>query len=143
MNEQQLQFLLEEYKSLKSEIEYRVKATERIEYVAIVAVAAIYAWITQRTTPVSEFVWWIPFLFPVIGIIRQFGLIIRLMDIAEYILKIEKEICLERPKGWEHFLKIKRVYNFSAVIISTSSFIIWLLLFLVTFVIGMKGGFNL
>ncbi len=49
MDSNQYSFLMEEYKSLKAEIEYRVKATERIEYIAIVAVAAIYGWIMQLT----------------------------------------------------------------------------------------------
>ena len=43
MDHNQFQFHLDEYRSLKSEIEYRVKATERMEYLVVVAIVATYA----------------------------------------------------------------------------------------------------
>ena len=46
------------YRSLKSEIEYRVKAIERIEYLVVAAIVATYAWFSQRTVP--SVMWWIP-----------------------------------------------------------------------------------
>jgi hypothetical protein len=77
MDHNQFQFHLDEYRSLKSEIEYRVKATERIEYLVVVAIVATYAWFSQRTVP--SVMWWIPVALPLLGSARQTVLLIRII----------------------------------------------------------------
>lgn len=139
LEDQQFQFHLDEYRSLKTEIEYRVKDTGRIEYVIAVAVVVIYAWLSQRT--VDPLIWWLPILLPALGLAREIGLLLRIMQIAEYIREIEATICAERPFGWEHFLVPKR-RSLEGITITVAGFLFWTALLAVTIAVALNGGIS-
>ncbi|NQW11099.1 MAG: hypothetical protein HQ481_14625 [Alphaproteobacteria bacterium] len=140
MEDHQIQFYMEEYRSLRSEIEYRMKAAERIEYASGVAIFMIYAWFSQREIP--YIFWWIPVAVPLLGIVRQIGLLIRTMQIADYVRQIEAKICTESPSGWEHFLREKRLSP-TGYPVSVSGYAIWGFLLVGTTAIALNGGLSL
>ena len=80
------EFLLEEFKALRLEIDSRVRETRIVETGAVASIAAIYAWLSNVTpdTPLVAVGWWIPVGLTVAGAFRYFALIRRLMHIAEY-----------------------------------------------------------
>ena len=140
MDHNQFQFHLDEYRSLKSGIEYRVKATERIEYLVVVAIVATYAWFSQRTVP--SVMWWIPVALPLLGSARQTALLIRIRQVAEYIRQIENIACTMSPTGWEHFLQEKRRRP-KGYLISLLGYLFWALLLAATITIAQIGGLSL
>ena len=140
MEEHEIQFHLEEYRSLKLEVEYRVKSTERIEYLIIVATAAVYVWFTEQAIP--PLMWWLPVILPMLGLVRQYGLLLRIMQVTEYIRLVEEKFCIEQLKGWENNLRDLR-RSPRGYIIGLSGYFLWLLLFVFTVIIALNGGLSL
>jgi hypothetical protein len=138
MTESTFEYHLEEYRSLKSEIEYRVKSTEKIEGIVGLAVVAMYTWLTQNSVP--YLVWWMPVVLTVLGAVRQAALLTRIMHVSEYVKRLELEFAHKNLKGWEHFLTKKRKTP-SGLLISTSGFAFWLITLVATTAIAINGGF--
>lgn len=109
MDEMHFTFLIEEYKVLRQELDSRLKEVRLLETGAIVAISAIYAWLAKiPKNQIDSFAWWIPVLFPLFGLFRYFGVMHRIMHIAEYIRSFESQVCKNAPNGWETFLAEKR-----------------------------------
>ena len=51
----QRHFLIEEYKTLRAEIEMKIKDNRKLEFYAVTASAAIFSWLASRTEQVREF----------------------------------------------------------------------------------------
>lgn len=138
MDERQFIFLVEEYKSLKAELASLVKESRILETGAIAGTAAVYAWLAKApSVDIVGLGWWIPVLFPVLGLFRHLALTMRIMHIAEYVQQIEDAVCVRKPKGWEKFLAEKRATILGRSI-GVSSIIFWFMLLLVTSMIGMS-----
>ena len=143
MNDQQFQFHLEEYKSLKTEIEYRVKGTDRIEYVLVAAMIATYAWLVSNGSDLknNQWIWWVPVAIPIIGALRQAALLRRIVHLSEYIRTLEQVLCSKNPPtGWETFLLGKRRKELSARLISITGFVLWGALVMFSLIIAFRGG---
>ena len=138
MEELQHQYHLEEYRALRSEIELRIKEGHTLETFSVAGIAAVYAWLaTHIDTGISEFGWWIPALFPVLGIMRQLGVWFRMEEIAKYTQAIETTFKLKKPPGWETYLDNKRKKEpHKSQLLSLSSLSLWIAMFLVTILIG-------
>jgi hypothetical protein len=139
MEKMQVQFHLEEYRSLKNEVEYRVKATEQIELLVVVGIAGLYTWLSKESGTASGGIWWLPVVLVTLGAFRQIALLNRIMEITSYIREIENRLCLEDPGGWEHFLRnIRRSPR--GHLISMSGYFLWILLLAMTVAIALNGG---
>ena len=105
-------FLLEEYKALRAEILYLVRQSYLFEAAILVGVGAIYSWLFSRAaSSVNPIIWWLPFGITVLGAIRELGVRVRLLQLAEYIRKVEPEFVQGEAGGWEHYLFSVRKKN--------------------------------
>ncbi len=137
MDDRQFTFLVEEYKSLRSQIDTVVKETWVLETGAIAGTAVVYAWLAKSpNVNIAGVAWWIPILFPFFGLLRQLAMLRRVMHMAEYIRSLEDAICTEEPHGWETFLVEKRK-KISGLAISLSAVAFWISLFITTLIVGM------
>lgn len=141
MKESQIQFHLEEYRSLKAEVEYRVKATERIELVVVGGIAGLYAWLSKEGIAAPE-IWWLPVVLVIIGALRQIALLNRIMEVTSYVREIEKNFCQNEIGGWEHFLKNIR-QSPKGHLVSVSGYLLWIFLLFITVVIALAGGLSI
>lgn len=140
MEETQIQFHLEEYRSLKKEIEYRIKATEKIEIIVVGGITALYGWLSQQSD-IPPKIWWIPVGLTLFGLFRQIFLLNRIMEIASYIREIEAAFCTDTLHGWENFLaEIRR--KIKGNLLSISGYLLWVVLLIITTLIAINGGLN-
>lgn len=133
-------FLLEEYKALRAEILYLVRQSYLFEATILVGVGAIYSWLFSREpNDVNPLVWWVPFGLTVLGALRELGVRIRLLQMSEYIRKIEPEFLSGETAGWEHFLFSvrKKMRN---TLLGISNILIWAALVFTTLVVALGVG---
>jgi hypothetical protein len=121
------QLSVEQFKSLRYEIEEAIRHTRNLELYAIAAVAAYYAWMlthcipsVQMHLPIIEkniesrwIAWFIPVSIPILGAWRVWFNLGQILVVANYIAKIEEtfdgRFCPLGPdKGWENYLRIVR-----------------------------------
>jgi len=133
-------FHIEEFKALRAEIDARVKEGQTWESLAITATAAVYAWLaTNSDKEFSEIGWWIPVLFPLFGMLRHGALLLRIVQIAEYIRSIEETLANEPLAGWErHLLDQRKRHPVRSRLISFSSFAFWATLLILTIWIALE-----
>lgn len=93
-------FYMEEYKSLKGEIDSLVKETRQLELYAIAAIAGFYAWLINAKIPQS-LAWYVPTVLVVIAVFRYWALFLRLNELARYLIYRERQ---SKIKGWETYL---------------------------------------
>jgi hypothetical protein len=116
-----LQLRVEEFKSLRAEIELLIKDTRSLELYAVGGLVTYYAWIlTHCVKPIKysidfsvPIVWIIPIVVSILGCWRSFSNGSRIIDIASYIRgNIEKKLSHSKPAwikiNWETFLEIRR-----------------------------------
>jgi len=133
-------FLLEEYKALRAEILYLVRQSYLFEAAILVGVGAIYSWLFSREpNGVNPLVWWVPFGLTVLGALRELGVRLRLLQMSEYIRKIEPEFLCGETAGWEHFLFSvrKKMRN---TLLGISNILIWSAFVLTTLVVALGVG---
>lgn len=112
-SENEINFHLEEFKSLRSEIEARLKDSLMFAQYCLLGSAGVIAWLAttdpNKITPaLFQAAWWIPFILCLFGSLRAYAMLSRIMEIAEYIRVIEKAFASKEIRGWEHFLERKR-----------------------------------
>jgi hypothetical protein len=116
-------FHLEEFKSLRAEIQYRVQEQMAILRHSILGSAAVYSFlfgvlsvktaegvaadIDPRFENLMAFLWLIPVAFSILGAIRWWDNDATIMTIAGYIEQYEKRIDA-KDKGWETHIKSMR-----------------------------------
>jgi hypothetical protein len=103
-----LQFKLEEFKCLRTEIMDHITAQRHLELACIVAMAAMYSFLLANKADVPWWPWLIPVAFPLFCLARTWAYTMHVIIIAEYLLKVEESIA---PKigFWETFLRDKRM----------------------------------
>jgi hypothetical protein len=143
-DDQKCDFALEEFKSLRSEIASTLKAYGDLERLAVGSCAAIYAWLAKDATSALWVAWWVPAFVAVLAAFRAYGLYHRLIELGAYVYETEKEIyqgCGEgEVKGWEHFREgHARIQN---SMISRSAFAVWILLNIITVLVGVYFTFH-
>jgi hypothetical protein len=101
----------EEYISLRKEIETLLADLSGVERNCLLAVAAVYVWLTSSETTLSQFdklvAWGVPFLLVLFSALRSYSINQHLGVIGEYVRGIEK---LNKPGGetaigWETFFQ--------------------------------------
>jgi hypothetical protein len=148
------QFRVEEFKSLRGEIDSLVKETRNLEIYVAGALVAYYVWLITHCLneipipiPLLQIKggyglqWLIPMALPILGAWRSWANIGRIMDIAAYITKVEERfdhICLPLgpEKGWEHFLEKRRNKTWAR---RGSHVAVWLLLLAITIIVPPFG----
>ena len=103
-------------------------------------VGAIYSWLFSREpNEVNPLVWWLPFGIAVLGAIREVGVRLRLLQLAEYIRKIEHDFLSDETSGWENFLFFvrKKMRN---TLLGISNILIWTSFVVITFSVALGVG---
>jgi len=136
-------FLIEEYKALRSEIEFLSSHSRVLESSIVLGTAAIYAWVAkERPADIEKFIWWVPVILSVLGSIREYGHKVRTFQIAEYIRQIEEYFQKDAtPSGWEHFLVEKRKFK-KNIALGLSTFVFWLIMLISTLILALFMTFS-
>ncbi len=91
-------FRLEEYKSLRKEIELYLTESRSQERYTLIAVGAIWAWLMiNRLT--SGLLWSVPIILTVAASIRMIAILQHFTHMGEYIKALEGKFTV---RGWEH-----------------------------------------
>jgi hypothetical protein len=104
-DEQKVNFLLEEYKMLRMEIESYSNQKRQLEIYIVSAILVIYGWVSTLTEPtMKNIALYSPILLVVFGIYRFYFCNKVIEKQAEYVkYYIEQEFFLNNEKGWESF----------------------------------------
>jgi len=99
-------FLLEEYKSLRSELVERARWVRTLETLGTGAIATIWAWLVSTKASFGV-VWFAPAIIPVIGVARSVRVHYETKRLAEYLLRIERllldKALYDAGAGWERY----------------------------------------
>jgi len=96
-------FYLEEYKSLRREVERLAESNRVLERNVLIAVALAWGWLFERRSHLPSWTWFIPVIFWILGYIRSFGINRSLSTLHLYVGKLETAFSnLDDPGGREH-----------------------------------------
>ncbi len=103
-----LEFMKEEYLTLRKEVEASVSELATLERQCILSIAAVYAWLVTagiKVGVVADLAWSIPLIISIFGALRSLSAGQHLQRLSRYIQEIEKEVAEVNTyaKGWEHF----------------------------------------
>jgi hypothetical protein len=109
--------LVEEYRSLRCQLDYQVKETRDLERYALVGIGLVFAWLAsiERPTPLVLPAWLFPPLLAIMGWVRAKSIMRRIDQAASYIRKIEEHVYGVRGElvGWETTMAKSRKANSS------------------------------
>jgi hypothetical protein len=91
-------FRLEEYKSLRKEVELYLTESRSQERYTLVAVGAIWAWLILNRID-DLLLWWVPIILTLAVSIRMAAILKHFANINEYLKTVEDEF---KVIGWEH-----------------------------------------
>ena len=100
------EFHLKEYESLKKELGELVEHSRKLEIYAVGGIAAFYAWyFTVKTSSVPPGALYIPVLLAFLAGLRSWSVLIRITEIAKYIVRVEAAFSLPNFDviGWETY----------------------------------------
>ncbi|MFZ4856829.1 MAG: hypothetical protein ACOYL3_10570 [Desulfuromonadaceae bacterium] len=103
-----LDFMKEEYLTLRREIEAAVSELATLERQCVLATAGIYTWLVTAGLKGETLVylaWSIPVILSTFGALRSLSTGQHLRRLSCYIQEIEREVAQSNKyaKGWEHF----------------------------------------
>ena len=95
----------EEYQTLRKEVETAMSELNTLESSALLAVAAIFAWlVTHKSDGVIRLGWFIPAALVFFCILRAWSINRHLGWLGEYLKGHESAHIQPQLRGWEHFL---------------------------------------
>jgi hypothetical protein len=98
-------FFIEEYKSLRAQLDYQISHSRDLERNVLVGCGAIYAWLAKETSPslLSVPAWLFPVLIVAAGRIRAIRLMKRIDKLGAYIRSMESAALADSSglRGWE------------------------------------------
>ena len=119
---------IEEYKSLRSEIDRLNTDARTLEVSFTVGLAVFYGWLLTRVSTFPNAVWYLPSVLAVLGGLRSLAILQHMMLIAQHLRHIEAEaFATEKTSGWETVLAAER-RRITNRTIGWSSAAFWLLL---------------
>ena len=129
-----MNFLIEEYKSLIENRNYRIREIRKSEILIVGAVSSLYAWFLNNN-PTSFLLWFLPPLLSIFGLYRSLMLKKSINYIVEYIRKIEETMYKENKnlEGYETFR-----YNSPKSGVTKSVYIFWIILLIISLAISLN-----
>ncbi|HVT56783.1 MAG TPA: hypothetical protein VHR45_00140 [Thermoanaerobaculia bacterium] len=127
------QFLLEEFKALRKEIDDSVGETRLLERVALIATGAIWAWLAEKNR-LNYWLIWSPLVIIVLSGLRSLAIFHRIKMLGLYLNSMEVKY-LQPPYGWEHS-KFHREHH----LISMSAVIYWIILVILAIAVPLSFG---
>jgi|SRR5208283_714968 len=102
---------LEEYLTLRAELDDQIKAMRQVEIYAVTGIAAVYAWLAAHVDVIrpGSLVWWLPTAIAAFCFLKNRAFLSAMKAITAYMLEIEKKIIVDgkRPLNWYHHLEQK------------------------------------
>jgi hypothetical protein len=133
-------FLLEEYKSLRNQIDYQIKEDRDLERYAMIGIGLVYSWLASVPSP-SHMIypaWIFPPIIALLGMLRARSITKRIDQLSGYVQKLEEEVFDVERYGWETYLKSARKRNRSPGL-GKSRRIYWLVLVIFSIVASAYG----
>ena len=95
-------FYNKQYEELRSEILFHLRELTRTPIYAVVAAAALWAWLATNQIPAQfRWCWFIAVAFPVLGALRSRATGRKIQLIGAYIRQFEKKVTHISIPGWE------------------------------------------
>ena len=154
MRESELQFHMEEFRSLQAERSAVLNRGWNLLQYAFIFSFAFYGWILAAGDGVGldaaagrftdrqwNVVVWIPFLMSVVSLIFSYGLYLRIVQISNYVLRLE-EMLAERTLGWERRMRDenlrvgRRLFGKATARTTVYIGVSWACLAVITFIAG-------
>ena len=133
----QEKFLIEEFKALRQEIDKRLEEGIKLLQFSVVAIAAVYAWLSHAGDDrLHRIGWWGPVLIAVFGIFQACATGVRILQMGEYLQGVERRFGVE---GWQTSLiegKLKK-WNFQPGVVGAAYLVSWFALICVTVTIAL------
>ncbi len=129
--------MLEEFKSLRSEIDIHIQARAKLENQVFIGVFALYGWLFSLTN-ISDPVLFrvglgLPIIISITGFLRWSAIQLRTVEIGTYLKVIEIRMLRDKLGGWENYLdRVRTSRPIRGQMEGWVEFIAWLLLFLLT-----------
>jgi hypothetical protein len=118
------EFLLEEYKSLRTQIDEFMKDIMGLERWAVIVSGGLWSWLsTTEGKHLPGLIYWSPALLSLLFGLRSLGVYVMMRRTGKYILTVERQLDLPAGLGWQIFL-CKQRPPFATV----SSVVYWCLL---------------
>jgi hypothetical protein len=134
------EFMLEEYKTLRTGVDKLVRDTRQLELYVVGALVAYYAWMLTHCIPspdsseqltLRDVAGYLPVLLPLLGAWRSAADYMRITTIATYIRGIEDDCLRGSPlNGYEHHLIPER---HARPLLGEAHVLLWAVLFILTF----------
>ncbi|MEP6466904.1 MAG: hypothetical protein ABJB05_11400 [Parafilimonas sp.] len=123
------EFLMKEYDAVRTEMNDTVKETRMVERNSLIATTVIWSWLATTDHVAYKQLKWLPVILVLFSAYRAFGLASHIDKIRNYLRKFEHSVLLEDDWGFEQYYKSKLTSR------RISSYIFWVLLFLVTLIV--------
>ena len=105
----QEEFLLEQYKSLRSEINNNIAEIRSLQRFAVVGVAAVWAWIAVNAAAAPRWAAFTPLVFVVLGVVYSRQVLREMGEQGTFIATvIEPSFCGDQSAaqtGWENWIR--------------------------------------
>jgi hypothetical protein len=101
-------FRLEEYKTLRAELDDQIKAMRQVEMYTVGAMTAVYAWLAanMRVVAPGSFPWWLPAPVVAFGFLKNRAFLGAIRRIAGQMYRIEEGLVVNgvHPLTWYHHI---------------------------------------
>jgi hypothetical protein len=137
-SEDRTKFLLEMFKSVRTEIDTRIKAIDLIEFYAVGGVFAVVVFVfTNQEAHKLKNYFWIVILFLAAGFLKAMAHSARVFQLAKLARQIEAEFLGKQAEtfGWESFLAKWRKDGVNTVldVLFVGNMALWIVLFAAAF----------
>ena len=129
-------FHLQQYASVRKEIEEDIRESRLLERYGLIGTGLIWTWLlTHNFTStnginIPQTAWWIPCVLVAFCGMRSAALLKGILRASKYIRQMEEVFFYsEKIPGWETFVKKEKV-----AFITLSAILFWILLFVVTII---------
>lgn len=127
---------VEEYKSLRVEIDYLGKDARALEIYVLGGLVAFYSWMASACFQDMLMLWLMPILLPLFGGWRSYANMRRIMQIAKHLRGVEAELGGDGEwRGWETRIADLRREPLTKILQQSHS-AFWLVLLMITIVVA-------
>jgi hypothetical protein len=100
-------FLIEQYKALRTEIDYTMVHSRQLIFGSVAACGALWSFIIINCTINNSVIYWVPSIIAVFSCLYSLALRNNLKKIGEFLISTEKELLKDKSTklGWESHIK--------------------------------------